>query len=165
MSNERVGSRRAANDGWRVAIAAVSAAYLVIATVGTWISVRDGLVGTPLGWDLGLEPLPSFLFGLGTALAAPLWSLVALVAVNLVIWFRGDLRRGALSAMILLASGLLIGMLAEPITWDLFRGTPVDALTTGIIIANILLPIILVIVAVRARMIDSAAIEEPAAQR
>lgn len=150
MSSGRASPRRAKHETWRIVITGVSAAYLVNAAIGTWISVRDGLAGTPFGWDLRLEPLSAFVFGLGTALSAPLVLLLALLAANLLIWQRSDMRRRGVGAMILLASGFLIGMLAEPITWKLFRTGQVVGLTTGVVIANIVLPVILVIIAMRA---------------
>ncbi|MGH8914647.1 MAG: hypothetical protein ACRDZM_09055 [Acidimicrobiia bacterium] len=81
-------------ESLRSAITRVSGAYLATAGVGTWLAVRDGLVGRPFGWDLGLGTLPGFLVGLGT--------------------------------------GFFIGMLAEPITWEVAMSGTVTSLVAAV---------------------------------
>lgn len=127
----------------------ISAAYLAVGALGTWLAVRDGLVGRPFGWDLGLAPLPSFIFGLGTALSAPLLMLLALALANLLLWRGGRTARRAAGTIGLLGAGFTIGMLVEPLTWH--PGTWGDGPLTAIVLANLLLPPVLVILASRLR--------------
>jgi hypothetical protein len=136
-------------DARRSALTGVAVLYLVTAGIGTWLAVDESLVGQPFGWDLGLATLPSFVFGLGTALSAPLLFLVALVAAVVMLHVAGgDTRRASAGGIALLGSGFLIGMLAEPITWELLRFGPVLGPIAAIVVANIVLPVILVILAV-----------------
>ena len=151
-------------DRLRSALTGVVVLYLVTAGIGTWLAVDEGLVGRPFGWDLDLATLPSFVFGLGTALSAPLLFLVALVAAVVILHREGrDMRRASAGGIALLGSGFLIGMLAEPITWKLLRSGPVLSPTAAIVVANIVLPMILVILAVmdlRQRQ-DNAVVRQP----
>jgi hypothetical protein len=135
----------------RSAIAWVSGAYLTTAVVGTWIAVRDGLVGRPFGWAIDMPPLSGFVFGLGTALSAPLVLLLALAAANL--RPRQGERAGQRAAgwIAILGAGFLGGMLAEPIFWDVFEPGEVGPLEAATVIANVLLPLAMVFLAVRVR--------------
>lgn len=134
----------------RSAIAWVSVAYLATAVLGTWLAVRDGLIGRPFGWAIDMTPLSGFVFGLGTALSGPLVLLLALVAANL--WLRQGERAGQLAAVwiAILGVGFVGGMLAEPITWDVLE-PGVGPLKAATVIANVLLPLAMVILAVRVR--------------
>jgi hypothetical protein len=134
----------------RSAIAWVSGAYLATAVLGTWLAVRDGLVGRPFGWAIDMTPLSGFVFGLGTALSGPLVLLLALVAANLRLRLdEGAEQRGA-GWIAILGAGFLGGMLAEPILWDVFE-PGVGPLKAATMIANVLLPLSLTILAVRFR--------------
>ena len=136
----------------RAAIAWVSGAYLATAVLGTWLAVRDGLVGRPFGWAIDMTPLSGFVFGLGTALSAPLVLLLALVAANLRLRQGERAEQRAAGWIAILGAGFLAGMLAEPITWDVFE-PGVGPLKAAIVIANILLPLSMVILGVRVRRI------------
>ena len=130
----------------------VSGAYLAAAALGTWVAIRDDLVGRPFGWDLPLSPLANFLVGLGTALSAPLVLLLALVWLNTLLGREPKTGRRAAGLIALLGIGFLVGMLAEPITWQLFGGSgSLDLLPAAIIVANLVLPAAMVILALRLR--------------
>ena len=134
------------NVGGRLlAITTVSGLYIGTAALGTWVAVKEGMAGRPFGWDLGMAPLPSFVLGLGTALSAPLVLLIALVAANVVlhratrtcsrrVGCPGSARRGFSSRD---ACG------THP--WRLLRTGSGVGLTTGVVIANIVLPVILIV--------------------
>lgn len=129
----------------------VSGAYLATAALGTWVAVRDDLAGRPFGWDLPLSPLANFVVGLGTALSAPLVLLLALVWFNVLLGREPKTGRRAAGLIALLAIGFLVGMLAEPITWQLFDSGAVDLLPAAIIVANLVLPAIMATLALRVR--------------
>ena len=133
----------------RWAIAWVSGVYLTTAVLGTWLAVRDGLVGRPFGWTIDMTPLSGFVFGLGTALSGPLLLLLALVAANLGLRQAGTVEQRAAVWIAILGVGFLAGMLAEPITWDLLE-PGVGPLKAATVIANILLPLAMVILGARA---------------
>jgi len=130
----------------------VSGAYLAVAALGTWVAVRDDLAGRPFGWDLALSPLSNFVFGLGTALSAPLVLLLALVAANLLLGRGQQVRRRAAGVIAFLGTGFEIGMLAEPISRNVLDSFSRDPLTSVIVSANLLLPVAMVILAVRIRV-------------
>ena len=134
----------------RSAIAWVSGAYLATAVLGTWLAVRDGLVGRPFGWAIDMTPLSGFVFGLGTGLSGPLVLLLALVAVNLRLRLDEGAEQRAAGWIAILGAGFLGGMLAEPILWDVFE-PGVGPLKAATMIANVLLPLSLMILAVRFR--------------
>lgn len=117
--------------------------------MATWVAVRDGLAGEPFGWDLGVEPLPGFFVGPGTALSGPLVMLLALVVANLLLRRGGRAHHRGATILTWLGVGFLVGMLAEPVTWDpgTWRYGPVAAL----VLANLLLPLTLVILASQLR--------------
>ena len=132
------------------AVAFVSVAYLATAGMGTWLAVRDGLVGRPFGWAIDMTPLSGFVFGLGTALSGPLVLLLALVAANLGLRQGERAEKRAAGWIAILGAGFLAGMLAEPITWDVLE-PGVGPLKAATVVANILLPLSMVILGVRIR--------------
>jgi hypothetical protein len=138
-------------DRLRSTIALVSGLYLITAGLGTWLAVHYGLVGRPFGWDLDMAPLPGFLFGMGTALSAPLVLLFVLVAANVMLNREGRLARLGSGVVPVLGAGFLVGMLAEPITWTLVWAAQVDGPIAGVVFANILLPILLIVLPIVAR--------------
>ena len=141
---------RIATAGLTSAIGWVSAAYLATAVLGTWLAVRDGLVGRPFGWAIDMTPLSGFVFGLGTALSAPLVLLLALVAANLLLRQGERAEQRAAGLITILGAGFLAGMLAEPIFWEVFE-PGVGALKAATLGANVLLPLSMVILGARAR--------------
>jgi len=144
-------AQRATAGILRSAIAWVSEAYLATAVLGTWLAVRDALVGRPFGWAIDMTPLSGFVFGLGTALSGPLVLLLALVAANLRLRQGDRAEQRAAGRIAILGAGFLGGMLAEPIFWDVFEPGEVDPLEAATVIANVLLPLAMVILAVRFR--------------
>ena len=135
----------------RSAVWLVSAAYLATGAFATWLAVQDDLVGRPFGWDLDLEPLPGFVFGLGTGLSAPLVLLLALIVVNFFVGRGERSERHAAGLIALLGTGFLVGMLAEPITWEIFNSGSADRIQAAVIIANLVLPAAMVMLAIRIR--------------
>ena len=49
--------------------------------------------------------------------------------------------------MVLLGIGFLVGMLAEPITWEVLNPPLLDPIPAAVVIANIVLPLAIVILA------------------
>jgi len=131
----------------RWAIAWVSGAYLTTAVLGTWLAVQDGLFGRPCGWAIDMTALSGFVFGLGTALSGPLVLLLALVAANLGLRQGERAEQRAAVWIAILGAGFLVGMLAEPITWDVLE-PGVGPLKAATVVANILLPLSMVILGV-----------------
>jgi hypothetical protein len=130
----------------RATLLATAAAYVANAAIGTIVAVDEGLPGRPFGIATGLSPATDFLFGLGTALSPPLGLLVAL-AVVVLIAVRGVHRAAVLSAVA--GAGLLLGMLAEPITYRVLSPGGFDLVLAAIVALNLVLPVILGLSALR----------------
>jgi hypothetical protein len=128
----------------------VSGVYLVLAALGTWVAIRDDLGGRPFGLELPVGPLTGFGVGLGTALSAPLLLLLTLIAANLLLSRGGRVGRRAANVIVVLCLCFFLGMLAEPITWDLLRSGSVG-LHGAIVIANLTLPLAMLVLAMRVR--------------
>lgn len=139
-------------NGARVRLVWVSALYLFVAAAGAWVAVSEDRPGEPFGLELDMDPLSSFLYGWGTALSAPLSLLVVLVVANVLLLRRGrsDARRAA-GLIAILGAGFLAGMLAEPITWEMVSEGLSDSLTTGVVIASLILPAVMIVLAFRVR--------------
>lgn len=134
------------------ALLGASALYLANAGLGTWLAIEADLPGRPLGPRTGLAPLWDFVFGLGTALSAPLVLLLALVVLNALIQRGGAVRRRAAGDLALLGTGVLVGVLVEPITWRVLHPSGFDpALAAAVVSANLLLPAAIVALSLRAR--------------
>ena len=145
--------------GWRGLVVATGA-YLVHAAVATWVAMLNDIPGRPFGVGTGLPIAWDFAFGLGTGLSAPLAVLVAL-AVLAVSVARNQSRR-SIAAIGFLGWCFLLGMLVEPIIWDVIRGEH-EPLVTGIVIANLMIPIVILGLAIRiAREVGARANRVPA---
>jgi len=150
------------SNGRRLAITGVSGLYLATAALGTWVAWRGEMAGRPFGWDLGMDPVPGFFIGLGTALSAPLILLIALATANLMLYMKGRPARFGLIAVSVLGAGFLVGMLAEPVTWAMLGKGRVDGLIAGVVIANIVLPMLLVLLPARIQSEKTAIPRKPA---
>jgi hypothetical protein len=84
-------------------------------------------------------------------LSAPLIMLIALVAANVMLHMKGRPARFGLVAVSVLGAGFLVGMLAEPVTWAMLGTGWVDGLIAGVVIANIVLPVLMILLAIGAR--------------
>jgi len=87
--------------------------------------------------------------------------LLALVAANLGLRQAGRVEQRAAVWIAILGFGFLAGMLAEPITWDVLEPGEVGPLKAATVIADVMLPLAMVILAARAwrriRLTDSRA--------
>ena len=116
----------------------LSAIYLVVAGSGTWVAISRDLSGRPFGIVTDLSVIQSFVFGLGTALSAPLVLLLLLAALNA--WLlRSDDRR-PIQLITILAGAFLVGMVVEPIFGEVLAGSH-DLPVTILVAANVLVPL------------------------
>lgn len=138
--------------GPRRGLVIVSSAYLVNALIGTWLAISNDIPGRPFGIQTGLPVALDFAFGLGSGLSAPLPMLIALaVLANSVA--RQDGRRSIFWIGVL-GCCFLAGMLVEPTLGEAIRGQR-QMVVIGVVIANVLLPIVIIGLAIRtARQVD-----------
>ena len=116
----------------------LSAVYLGVAGSGTWVAASRDLAGQPFGIVSELSVIQSFVFGLGTALSAPLVLLLLLIALNAWMLCSDDGR--PIRLITILAGGFLVGMLVEPITGEVLRGRH-DLKVTILVAANLMVPL------------------------
>ena len=121
-------------------------AYLAHAAVATWAAVLNDIPGRPFGIETGLPIAWDFAFGFGTGLSAPLAMLIALAVLTASV-ARNQSRR-SMAAIGFLGWCFLVGMLVEPIIWDVIRGEQ-KALVTAIVVANLAIPVVIVGLTIR----------------
>jgi len=144
--------------GARRGLVTASSAYLVNAVVGTWLAISNDIPGRPLGIQTRLPVALDFILGLGTGLSAPLSMLIALAVLTVSI-ARRDSRRSVFWIRFL-GWCLLVGMLIEPILGEAIRGER-ELLVTGVIVVNVLLPILILGLAIRTARDAAPAEGEP----
>ena len=125
----------------RTGLVVAALAYLVNATVGTWVAIRQDIPGRPLGIETGLPVALDFTVGLGSGLSAPLILLIALAMFAATVAVRGGRR--SIFWMGILGGCFLIGMLVEPVLGEAMRGEH-GAHVVVIIAFNVLLPVMLI---------------------
>ena len=125
---------------WRGLVVATGV-YLANGAVATWVAMLHDIPGRPFGIETGLPIAWDFAFGLGTGLSAPLAMLIALAVLTVSV-ARHQGRR-SIVAIGFLGWSFLLGMLVEPIFWDVIRGQH-EALVTGVVVANLVIPIAIV---------------------
>ncbi len=123
-----------------------AAAYLAHAAVATRVAMLNDIPGRPFGVETGLPIAWDFAFGLGTGLSAPLAVLIALTVLAVSV-ARNQSRR-SIAAIGFLGWCFLLGMLVEPIIWDVIRGEH-EPLVTGIVVANLAIPIVIIGLTIR----------------
>jgi len=121
-------------------------AYLLNAGIGTWYAISHEIPGRPLGLQTGLPVALDFVVGLGSGLSAPLAMLIALTVLTVSVTKRESQR--TVFWIGVLGSCFLVGMLIEPILWEVLKGDQ-GPLSTAVVIANTLLPIAMLALAVR----------------
>jgi hypothetical protein len=136
----------------RVAVGSASIAYIAAALFGAHIAVRDSLAEAPLGWQSRRPVKQEFVVGTGTALSPGLLMLAAQAAATG--FLAGPTRTARTAAGVLAIGGGLyeLGQLSEPITYRILRhprASPWDWRVS--LAANLTLPSVLAVTAIRAR--------------
>jgi hypothetical protein len=128
---------------------AASFAYLATALPAAWISIRDDLPGEPLGLRTGNDARGDLVRGLGSALCAPAPMLVVLgwLAGGCLVATGDD--RVRVASLTGLGVGFLCGMVAEPITGKVAADPHAQADRTAIVVANVVLPVVMVVAGLR----------------
>ena len=132
--------------GGRRGLVVATAAYLAHAAVATWVAMLNDIPGRPFGVETGLPIAWDFALGFGTGLSAPLAMLIALAVLAASV-ARNQSRR-SIAAIGFLGWCFLLGMVVEPIFWDVIRGEH-EALVTGVVVANLAIPIVIVGLTIR----------------
>jgi hypothetical protein len=116
---------------------------------GAVVSVRENVVGEPLGWRAPGPVATHLLIGWGSGLSAP-WPMAAIVLANI----RKDPERQVGRWCGVIGVALLAGVAVEPVTWGRRARSPLIAST---VIANLLAGALLILTARRARDLQAPA--------
>ena len=118
------------------------AAYLAVSAAATVISIRDDLPANFANWHLTSENLTrDFLIGAGTALSAPLVVLIALAVLLVLCAQPTQTGRIALALLVVVAVGLVVGMVGEPVAREALDEAGAHIDRTVIVIAGLVLPL------------------------
>ena len=119
-----------------------SGLYLVNGCIGALVAIRDELPGDFVGRRSGKTARGDFLTGAGTALSPAAWMLMLQAGCMLLARRRG--RPGAVGrvGLSIIAIGGLIGVLGEPIIYQVLTPRTFDPLKAVISVGNIMLPVL-----------------------
>jgi hypothetical protein len=136
-------------SGRRIAIGALSLAYVGNAAYGGYLAMRDTLEEAPFGVRMHRPVVDDFYTGFGTGLSPGVPMLVAQVGVSAML--LGSSRTAQRGANVLAVFGALytIGQLAEPITYRTLRHPSAALERTHVVLANVLIPAALTAAAAR----------------
>ena len=139
MTNERPGTATT----WVVASA--SLLYLIAGCIGTAVAVDAGLPAAFLGIRTGLSPLQDW-FAMGTALSPPFIFMLVQLGLTLALATRGAWRGRALRWLTVLAAMEFLGMLGEPITYDVLPPGPREGTYAVLVVTFLVLPLVILVV-------------------
>lgn len=122
----------------------------MLSAIGAIVAVVRELPGAPFGVETGLSAGRDFLFGLGTALSAPVALLLAFVVTLTMVLRRTPVPRSGLLLTAAFALAFFAGVLVEPHTWDVVNDATGDPAMTVLVTADALVPAYLARIALRA---------------
>lgn len=133
----------------RDAMTCASLAFVANTAAGAAMAVREDLPARWGGMRLGDSPARDFFLGWGTALSAPAWLLGPQLLATAALHLPRRPRTLGAAALAGLGVAYTVGMLGEPIAWQLLRRPSFDAPKAAIVAANVALPLTLVVLGLR----------------
>ncbi len=124
---------------------ASSMLYLLSASTGARIAIDEDIRGQFLGKCSENMPQEDFVRGMGTALSPGVKMLVAQMAATLLAGRRGVIGKVGVLILTLLGGAATVGMLGEAVTYKSLNPKTFDGPRATIIVANIVLPLLMVI--------------------
>ena len=125
--------------------------YLIWASIGAVVAIVLNLPAQFGGSTGGLPGVQDFLYGMGTALGPPLlWWMVPQALLTWLAW--NQMNRGSTWGVIGLAlfgATTFIGVLGEPITYELLNPVTFNALLAVIQAGLIIIPFVMMVVAIQ----------------
>jgi len=125
--------------------------YLIWASIGAVVAIVLNLPAQFGGSTGGLPVVQDFLYGMGTALGPPLlWWMVPQALLTWLAW--NQMNRGSTWGVIGLAlfgATTFIGVLGEPITYELLNPVTFNALLAVIQAGLIIIPFVMMVVAIQ----------------
>ena len=122
--------------------------YMVLATIAAVIAVAENLPAEFGGSSTGSSVLQDFLYGYGTAMSPPLYTLIVQAVLTMLAPRRG--RWGTIGVVGLALSGLFtaFGALSEPINLRIFNPATFDRLKALIQAGMFLVPAVMTVLAI-----------------
>jgi hypothetical protein len=118
----------------------VSALYLLTATIGAAIAIREDLSGEFAGRTSGHSASAAFFTGTGTALSPGLVALAAQSILTVLSTRGGKAGTAGVAGLTLLGAGATVGMLGEPIAYRVLSPRGFDFPKAALVSALIVLP-------------------------
>jgi hypothetical protein len=118
----------------------VSALYLLAATIGAALAIREDLPGEFAGRTSGHSASADFFRGTGTALSPGLAMLSAQSILTVLSTRGGKAGTAGVAGLTLLGIGATVGMLGEPIAYRVLSPKGFDPLKAVLVLALLVLP-------------------------
>ena len=119
--------------------------YMIIALIAGGIAIAENLPAEFGGSSTGLTATQDFVYGMGTSLSPPLYTLI--IQLGLLLLVRRKDRWGTVGVLGLTVIGLMtcIGALGEPINQRIFDPATFDPVKAAIMAGMILIPLVIVV--------------------
>lgn len=121
-----------------------SVLYLVSASAGTILAIRDRLPAQFGGFLGGNDVVLDFLTWKGTALSAPLVMLLAQIVFTALAVRAGRAGEIGIGGLTVLGAMYLLGQLGEPVVGETFRGET-SGWVMPVVVANLLFPLLMLV--------------------
>ena len=122
-----------------------SVLYMIIASIGAVIAIRENRPADPGGWSTGLPAAQDFLYGNGTALSPPLYMLIALVIFTILAPRHDRWGIFGVGGMTIFGLFFCIGALLEPILLEIFNPVTFDLSNAVIEAGLIIVPLVMMV--------------------
>ena len=124
--------------------------YLIWASIGAVVAIVLNLPAQFGGSTSGLPVVQDFIYGMGTALSAPLVWMVAQALLTWLAWNQRNRRSTwGVIGLTLFGAATFIGALGEPITYELLNPVTFNPLLAVIQAGLIIIPFVMMVFAIQ----------------
>lgn len=142
---KKTDTSRARTNGSKKGLIGSSILYLLTASTGARVAIDEDIRVQFLGKCSENMPQEDFVRGLGTALSPGVKMLVAQMAATLLAGRSGIAGKAGALLLTLLGAVAMFGMLGEAVTYQSLNPKTFDPPRATIVIANIVLPLLMVL--------------------
>lgn len=119
--------------------------YMMIALIAGGIAIAENLPSEFAGFRTGLTATQDFLYGMGTALSPPFYTLIIQLAFLLMLPRRDRWGTVGIAGLTVIGWLTCLGALSEPINRRIFSPTTFDPVKAVIMVGMILIPVAIVV--------------------
>jgi hypothetical protein len=127
----------------------VSALYLLAATIGAAMSIRENRSGEFAGRTSGRSASADFFWGTGTAFSPGLAMLLAQSILTMLSTRAGKVGAAGVAGLTVLGAGATVGMLGEPMAYRVLSPKGFDPPKAALVSALIVVPSLMTVLGVR----------------